>query len=31
MFTAIIPGMAIYAALAFIMPRDTPDPGPGLR
>jgi phage shock protein PspC (stress-responsive transcriptional regulator) len=30
MFTAIIPGIAIYAVLAFIIPNDGPDNGAGL-
>ena len=29
-FTAIIPGIAIYAILAFIIPADAPANGPGL-
>jgi phage shock protein PspC (stress-responsive transcriptional regulator) len=29
-FTAIIPGIAVYATLAFIIPVDAPDDGPAL-
>lgn len=29
-FTAIIPGIALYAILAFVIPGDAPDDGPSL-
>jgi phage shock protein C len=29
-FTGIIPGIAVYAILAFVIPGDAPDDGPGL-